>query len=294
MAVIVGTSGYDYQEWVGEDRFYPASLAQRRPDWLTYYASQFPLVELNFTYYGTTSPKQLESMLKRVEPRRRLSLLEGEFAPRPDFSFVIKAYSSLTHEIGRDWREQAAHFAADTAPLKEAGRLTGVLAQFPSRFKRTRQTLTYVARLAEALDGMRVIAEFRDMSWFREDVLRLLREHGLVIAGVDAPEEAKLPRSLEQAEASEPASSELAYFRLHGRREGSWWSGDAASRYEYRYSGGQLQQFAQRLVTSMQPKTCVVFNNHRYADAAKNARQIEQLLQALFRVHEEEKQGPAR
>jgi uncharacterized protein YecE (DUF72 family) len=288
MAVIVGTSGYDYQEWVGEDRFYPASLAQRRPDWLTYYASQFPLVELNFTYYGTTSPRQLENMLKRVEPRRRLSLLEGEFAPRPDFSFVIKAYASLTHEIGRDWREQAAHFAADTAPLKEAGRLTGVLAQFPSRFKRTRQTLTYVARLAEALDGLRVIAEFRDMSWFREDVLRLLREHGLVVAGVDAPEEAKLPRSLEEPAGVGHVRPKIQYFRLHGRREGSWWSGDAASRYEYRYSSGQLQQFARRLSTSMQPKTLVIFNNHRYADAAKNARQLEEFLETLRRMRTEE------
>jgi uncharacterized protein YecE (DUF72 family) len=294
MAVIVGTSGYDYQEWVGEDRFYPASLAQRRPDWLTYYASQFPLVELNFTYYGTTSPRQLENMLKRIEPRRRLSLLEGEFAPRPDFSFVIKAYASLTHEIGRDWREQAARFVTDTAPLQEAGRLTGVLAQFPSRFRRTQQTLTYVARLVEALSGLRVIAEFRDMSWFREDMLQLLREHGLVVAGVDAPEEAKLPRSLEEPAKAAQAGPEFQYFRLHGRREGSWWSGDAASRYEYRYSNGQLQQFALRLVTSMQPRTCVVFNNHRYADAAKNARQIEHLLQALFRIKEEENQDPAR
>jgi uncharacterized protein YecE (DUF72 family) len=163
-----------------------------------------------------------------------------------------------------------------------------VLAQFPSRFKRTQQTLTYVARLAEALEGVQVVAEFRDMSWFREDVIRLLREHGLVVAGVDAPEEAKLPRSLEQDSEPAPSSPAMQYFRLHGRREGSWWSGDAASRYEYRYSGGQLQQFARRLITSMSPKTLVIFNNHRYADAAKNARQLEEFLETLRRMRSEE------
>lgn len=282
MAVIVGTSGYDYQEWVGAERFYPPSLAKRRPDWLTYYASQFSLLELNFTYYGTTTPAQLESMLKRTEPRRKLSLLEGEFAPRPDFSFVIKTYATLTHQIGRDWREQAAQFLADSAPLREAGRLTGVLAQFPSRFKRSQQTATYVVRLAEALAGVQLVVEFRDLSWFRGNVLSLLREHGLVVAGVDAPEESKLPRSLEQPEAGDAPG--MAYYRLHGRREGSWWSGDAASRYEYRYAGGQLQGFARRLSAGMAPKSYVVFNNHRYGEAARNARQLAELLEAFERL----------
>lgn len=286
MAVIVGTSGYDYPEWVGEDRFYPPSLANRRPDWLTYYASQFPLVELNFTYYGTTSPEQLAKMLSRVQPERRLSLLEGDYAPRPDFGFVIKAYATLTHQIGRDWRARAAQFVSDTAPLRESGRLTGVLAQFPSRFKRTPQTLTYVARLAEALPGLQLIAEFRDPAWFRDDVLRLLYEHGVVMAGVDAPEESKLPRSLEEPEDTTGTPAGFAYYRLHGRREGSWWSGDAASRYEYRYHKGQLQHFARRLASGMRPKSYIVFNNHRYGEAARNARQIEELLEAFERLRE--------
>jgi uncharacterized protein YecE (DUF72 family) len=288
MAVIVGTSGYDYAEWVGEDRFYPPSLAQRRPDWLTYYASQFALVELNFTYYGTTSSQQLENMLKRVRPERRLSLLEGEFAPRRDFSFVIKVYATLTHKIDRDWRAQAAQFLSDTTPLREAGRLTGVLAQFPSRFKRTPQALTHVARLAEALPGLQLIAEFREPDWFREDVVHLLTEHGVVVAGVDAPEESRLPRSLEEPEGKTEAHAGFSYYRLHGRREGSWWSGDAASRYEYRYHLGQLQGFARRLASGMSPKSYVVFNNHRYGEAARNARQIAELLEAFERLQREQ------
>jgi len=284
MAILIGTSGYDYPEWVGEDRFYPASLEHNRRDWLTYYASQFPLVELNFTYYGTTSPQQLEQMVKRVEPKRRLALLEGDFAPHPDFGFVIKTYATLTHEIGDNWRAQAAKFKADTAPLSESGRLLGVLAQFPSRFRLAAQSLDYVKALAEQLEPLPVVAEFRHSGWFADEPVNALTAAGVVTVGVDAPEESRLPRSLE-GELDAGAGLPFTYFRLHGRREGSWWAGDAASRYEYRYSAGQLEAFCKRLATSMAPRTLVLFNNHRHADAVKNARQLDKLLNEFAQIY---------
>jgi len=291
--ILTGTSGYDYPEWVGAERFYPPSLERRRDDWLTYYASQFPLVELNFTYYGETSPKQLERMLKRVEPQRSLMLLEGDFRPMGGFQFVIKAYASLTHQIGDEWRAAAAKFCEDIAPLSESGRLAGVLAQFPARFHFSQQTATYVVRLSEELQPSRVIAEFRHHSWFQPKPRELLQRHGVVVAGVDAPDEAKLPRVLEDEtevapgtandEAATAGALPFTYMRLHGRREGSWWAGDAASRYEYRYSDWQLQQLARLLLTHAAVKTYALFNNHRHADAAKNAYQLMAIMDALLK-----------
>lgn len=281
MAIIIGTSGYDYPEWVGDGVFYPPSLAHRRSDWLTYYASQFPIIELNFTFYGTTDQRQVEAMLKRIDHRQRLSLLEGEFTPRPDFTFVIKAYASLTHNIASGWENDAAKFKDDIAPLRQSGKLTGVLAQFPSRFKLTRQSAGYCVRLAEALAPAQLIVEPRDAEWFTEHMRSLLAEHGVVLSGVDAPEEAGMPRVLESAVAFDNAP--LSYIRMHGRREGSWWSGDAASRYEYNYADYQLTDFARRLTAVARDTTAhVLFNNHRHADAAQNARRLAEIVDAML------------
>ena len=282
MAVVVGTSGYDYPEWVGEKLFYPSSLVQRRRDWLTYYASQFPAIELNFTYYGATNPRQVEGMLHRVEPEARLSLLEGDFNPRPDFTFIIKAYATLTHNITNDWRMDARHFREDIHPLIRSGKLTAVLAQFPSRFRMTTKTATYCVRLAEELAPVQLVVEPRSQEWFTPMVRNALAERGVVMAGVDAPDESRMPRALEYEAAGGDditTSLPLNYVRMHGRREGSWWSGDAASRYEYRYSDTQLDRFARRLAAAQpEAQTFVMFNNHRHAEAALNAKRLTELL----------------
>ena len=287
MRLAVGTCGYDYAEWVGADRFYPPGLAHARADWLTYYASQFPIAELNFTHYGEASPRQLEQMLIRVQPSRALYLLEGEFTPLSGFQFVIKAYASLTHSVSEDWREQARKFMADVAPLRESGMLLGVLAQFPSRAHYSADLAGYVEALAEALAPAPLIVEFRHPRWFDADARERLREAGVTFCEVDAPAEAKLPSLLDSppddAAAQAPSTAPFAYLRLHGRHEGAWWSGDAASRYEYRYNEQQLVRLAQRLLQSFAERAYVLFNNHRHADAAKNARQLDEIVAALLK-----------
>lgn len=296
--ILIGTSGYDYAEWVGAERFYPPSLQKSRGDWLTYYASQFPLVELNFTYYGETSPQQLERMLQRVDPGRPLVLLEGAFSPRSDFGFVVKAYATLTHQIEEEWPAKAARFVAHLAPLKESGRLIGVLAQFPARFRAGRAALEYVVSLSEALAPVQLIAEFRHRGWFADDVRTYIERNGIAQCGVDAPREAGIPsllddealagRQVEAAERWGDRKSSLVYVRLHGRSEGRWWAGNAASRYEYRYSENQLLQLARRLLASSVERTYVLFNNHRHADAAKNAKQLEAIVADLLKRLDEQ------
>ena len=292
MAIIVGACGYDYPDWVGEGRFYPAGLAKMRQDWLTYYASQFSIAELNFTYYGESSPGQMEQMLKRTEPSRKLFLLEGEFTPRADFMFVIKAYSTLTHNIETKWREQARKFSNDIKPLADSGKLLGVLAQFPARAHCSRELIDYVLELARELQPLQMIAEFRHLPWYATEINAQLAEQGITIAGIDAPREAKLPSVLgdytelkPDASADEPwkaLGSPYTYIRLHGRREGSWWSGDAASRYEYHYDDGKLTRLANRLLAADSNRIYVCFNNHRFAEAPRNAVRLQEILAQLI------------
>ncbi len=291
MAIIIGTSGYDYPDWVGQDRFYPASLAKQRPDWLTYYASRFAFIELNYTFYGKASPAQLSQMLRRVEPARSLWLLEGQYQPRADFGFVIKAYAELTHRIDTDWRHQARAFAHDISPLSESGKLLGVLAQFPSSAHYSVEFAQYVVALAHELQPLPLIAEFRHLQWYDADVRAQLREAGIVVAGVDAPHAAQLPTILGDypdlqpdtgADTTLPAGvASESYIRLHGRNEATWWTGDAVTRYDYRYSDTQLERLAQRLLCADSDRIHVSFNNHRFAEAPRNAIKLQELMTRL-------------
>jgi len=75
-------------------------------------------------------------------------------------------------------------------------------------------------------------------------------------------------------------TSDICYYRLHGRNADLWWSGDAASRYEYYYSEQELRDRA-RLVRAMsrQAKTIfVAFNNHASGNAPKNAALLQSIV----------------
>ena len=288
MPVIAGTCGYDYAEWVGAGRFYPPGLAGRRSEWLTYYASRFKVAELNFTYYGETNPKQLESMLARISPTRELRLLEGDYRPQADFQFTIKAYAALTHEITLQWMSSAARFLHDIEPLLNSGKLLGVLAQFPSRYHVSAEALHYVLELAEALQPAQLITEFRHADWLRAKPRAELWRHGVVVCGIDAPRAAGMPSVFRADESALTGNDDQSwsvpfrYLRLHGRREETWWTGDAAARYDYAYTPHQVEQLAQVLLATSVERTYAMFNNHRQANAAKNALQLEDIINKLL------------
>jgi uncharacterized protein YecE (DUF72 family) len=288
VGIHIGTSGYDYSGWVGADLFYPPSLKGQRKDWLTYYASQFDVAELNFTYYGETKPQQMEDMLRRVDPSQALFLLEGEFRPLPQFQFVIKAYSALTHDMDAGWRSVAEKFVTDISPLHESGKLAGVLAQFTPKMKYGEKQLTYVVRLAEALAPLQLILEFREPSWFKPEIAAQLSRRGIVFTLVDVPPEVQLPLlglfgSEPGAEATpdevraalQPAP--FAYIRLHGRNAGHWYGGDGVQRYNWNYTPDEMDWIAWRTRTHVPEHLYVLFNNCYWAYAARNAQQLKEL-----------------
>ena len=113
--VIVGTSGYSFTDWVGP--FYPEGTA--RGDMLAHYVQHFPAVELNSTYYRMPNARTLAA-LARNSPER--------------FLFWVKANQETTHKQNR---QVAGEFLEALTPLTEAGKLAGVLLQFPQSFHRT-------------------------------------------------------------------------------------------------------------------------------------------------------------
>jgi len=180
-----GTSGYAYPAW--KPRFYPEDLPAAR--FLGYYASRLNCVEMNYTFRHTPSAKTLDSWVA---------------ATPPGFVFAVKAHQRVTHthRLKEGAREPMEFFLSTLAPLRDAGRLGPVLLQLPPNL---RLDLDRLARFLEWLPGdTRFAFEFREASWFTEDVYDLLRAHDAALCVADS----------EQLAAPDVVTASFAYYRL--------------------------------------------------------------------------------
>jgi len=57
------TSGFSYDDWVGN--FYPTGMLKR--EWLTYYAREFNVCEVNSTFYALPKPANLKAMIEKTD-----------------------------------------------------------------------------------------------------------------------------------------------------------------------------------------------------------------------------------
>ena len=253
--ILIGTSGYSYEDWVGP--VYPPG--SQKQDFLALYSREFPVVELNFSYYQQPAPRMLERMLSNTP--------EG-------FLFALKAHRSMTHDIGDTWEKDIDAFRAGIAPLVESKRLAAVLLQFPYSFGYTPESRERLATMCGKLAGLPLAVEFRKSDWLRPQVMEGLRTRGAAIVSVDEPD---LPRLLRP---TTEVTADLAYLRFHGRNKAQWWTGDNASRYDYLYDSGELQGWVERVRTilSRVHVMLIFFNNHWRGSAAQNARMMKELL----------------
>lgn len=266
--VAIGTSGYSYTDWVGP--YYPEGTPSS--EFLTRYARDFALTELNFSYYRMPEPHMLARLVEKTPA---------------GFRFVIKAHRSLTHDRAANWREDAQRFAEATRALQEPGRLAGVLLQFPYSFHYTRANRRYLAELCEALTvagsaggassnstGAPLFVEYRNAEWQRESVYEEMRARDLPLVITDMPRLRGLPAP------APVVTADRAYLRFHGRNASQWWEGDNRSRYDYLYSAAELEEWVApiRAVADRVAELIVTFNNHANAQAVHNAQALVRLL----------------
>jgi uncharacterized protein YecE (DUF72 family) len=186
--ILVGTSGYNYPEWKGS--FYPADLAA--PKMLPYYASRFPTVEINYTFYRMPTPKLVAGWRAQVGPQ---------------FRFTLKAPKRITHDKRLRAAEVSEAVAGFITAATELGpQLGALLFQLPPNFKKD------VPLLQEflALLPPRTTAafEFRNASWLEDDVFDALRARNIALCFADS----------ESRETPLVRTADYAYFRL--REEG--------------------------------------------------------------------------
>jgi uncharacterized protein YecE (DUF72 family) len=238
VTVLTGTSGWQYTSW--RDRFYPPKLPQRL--WLQHYVQQFATVEINSTFYNLPTEQTVQRW--------------ADAAP-PDFHFVVKASRYLTHVRRlRDPEEPVQLMLERCGPLGD--RLSCVLVQLPPRFPAQPELLARTLRAFPP--SLRVAVEFRDRSWFSDEVRALLSEHNAALCTADR-----------QGEQSEPPwhTASWAYIRFH--------EGDGNP--HPCYTRKTLRTWAQRLrtVNAGADPIYVFFNNDPLCCAPRDAAVLSQL-----------------
>jgi uncharacterized protein YecE (DUF72 family) len=293
--VLTGSCSWTDKTLVDEADWYPRKTmsAEER---LRYYAAQFPLTEIDSTYYAPPAERQVALWAERTP--------EG-------FRFDVKAYSLLTGHPTRPrslWRDLRDELPADVAekrniyakhlsgeavdeawrrfeaalrPMHEAGKLGAVLFQYPRWFGPRRDNRAEIEALRERLPDYRVSVEFRSPRWTeserdRERTLGMLEELGLIYVGVDAPQVSELPRVMAVT------NPELFIMRFHGRSDSTWndTSRSAAERFRYLYSSEELEELVGPIAEhAAEARETHLLMNNCYRDyAVRNAAELRDLI----------------
>ncbi len=294
--ILVGITSWTEPTLIASGRFYPewARSAEAR---LQYYASQFPVVEVDSSYYALPNEKTSVLWVART----------GD-----DFIFDIKAFRLFTQHptppsalpkdirqaLPEELREKPNVYSRDLPselvdelwkrferallPLDSAGKLGVVLFQFPPWFYPGNEQREYLVACKNRLPQYRIAVEFRHNSWVNEKnierTLQFLRDNNLPYVCVDEPQgfKSSVPPVVE-------ATSDIALVRFHGRNREMWEKKGVtpAERFNYLYSEDELKEWVpiiRELASSKTRQLHVLFNNC-YADkAVVNARQTKLML----------------
>jgi uncharacterized protein YecE (DUF72 family) len=291
-----GTAGWTDKTLLAPGLFYPPDVDSPE-DRLRYYASRFPLVEIDSSYYGLPVRRNAELWAART----------------PDgFTFDIKAYALMTGHptevarLPRALREALPPSAASQKriyprdlppeiydevwalfrdaiePLVAAGKLGSVLLQYPQWFMPGAAARNALLEARDRLQGVPCTIEFRNRAWFdarsRDRTLEFLHDHDLPYVIVDEPQ--GLPNSVPPVAAV--TAPRLAIVRFHGRRDDMWnrRGVSVADKYRYLYDRDELASWVPRVldVAENADETHVVFNNCYANYGTTNALEMSAML----------------
>ena len=188
--VRIGCSGWMYAHWRG--RFYPEKLAARK--WFGFYAEHFDTVEINNSFYRLPKAETFDSWQAQ--------------APA-GFCYAVKANRFLTQ--AKKLKDCEEPLDRMMTPVRHLGSTLGpILYQLPPRFRLNLERLEqFLSLLPKDVTN---IFEFRDTSWFVDEVFALLDRHGAGFCAHDMP----------GLETPRIATGRAAYVRFHGG-EGKYW-----------------------------------------------------------------------
>jgi uncharacterized protein YecE (DUF72 family) len=237
----IGCSGWNYADWRGV--LYPPGCAQRR--WLERYAEVFGTVEVNATFYRLPSRDAVAAWVRQTPE---------------EFTFAVKASRYLTHmKRLTDMDRGMERLLERLEPLTQSPKMGPMLWQLPENFHRDDE------RLGHALDRLppgRHTFEFRHPSWFADEVLEALREHGVALTIGDHPE-----RPWQRHD----VTADFTFVRLHYGRRGR----------RGNYGPSELDAWAREIRRlAREAEVFAYFNNDWEGFAVRNALDLRRRLEA--------------
>lgn len=296
MTIRLGTASWVDKPLL-ESGWYPpgAKTAEAR---LRHYATRFPLVEADTSYYGIPKAETAQAWAERTPagfvfdvkayalftehpaPILRLPAEAREMLPA-GLAAKKNLYRKDTPSAVQDYLW--ATFIDALAPLHRAAKLGVVVFQFPKWVFPNAKTHRYLDEVRGRLGAYRGAVEFRNRAWMdgneRELTLSLLGELGLTYVCVDEPQ--GFASSVPPIAA---ATSDLAFVRFHGRNTGTWEkrTKTSAERFDYWYSAAELDEWVPRVrqLAQQAPEVHLVMNTNNYDQGPKNLALLEERLAA--------------
>jgi uncharacterized protein YecE (DUF72 family) len=292
--ILIGSASWTDKTLIECGRFYPkeARSAEAR---LRYYASQFPIVEVDSSYYGMPTPANAQLWAQRTPAdfvfnvkafrlftghqtspivlHKDLQQALGPGAPK------VLYYKDVPAEIRDElWRR----FSEALEPLRQAGKLGAVHFQFAPWLLRNREGQAHVRECVRRMEGYLLSVEFRNKSWFdgenAQKTLDFQRELGVAHTVVDGPQGFAncVPRVWDVTH------PQLALVRLHGRNHDTWniKSAASSSRFDYWYSRAELEAMAPEIrnMAGRASQVHVLFNTNHEDQGQVNARLMRAVL----------------
>lgn len=292
----VGVASWTDPTFTAKGVFYPddARTPEKR---LRYYASRFPVVEVDSTYYALPTVETARAWVERTPDAfafdvKAFALMTGhptevsrlpkslrEALPAPLARAKRVTADELPPEIDAEaWRI----FREACQPLRDAGKLGAVFLQYAPWVAPSRESPAMLERAIERLDGLPMAVEFRNAEWMSERLRartwELLARLGLSYVSVDEPQ--GTPTSIPPL--VHTTVRRLAVIRLHGQRADTWAARGvpAVEKYRYLYSSAELDAWAKKVVeaAATADNLHVIFNNCYANYGAVNAAEMISLL----------------
>ncbi len=291
----VGTCSWTEKSLVKSGEWYP-KFARTAETKLKYYSEHFDTVEVDSTFYAI--------------PTKSNAYLWADRTPE-GFIFHIKVYGVMTGhavdprtlppdilaELPQEERSQKAvfvkaphlvelitdRFIEALYPLLSRGKLGVMVYQFPPWFTYKPEHLDFILARKELLGGRyRMAVEFRPGSWYApatgDKVFHFLQKNGIIHVVADEPQYG----SLATVPFVPQTTTDIAYYRLHGRNKENWLKKgiETSLRYAYEYSEEELKGFVPHIeISSKAAKTTyVIFNNCHGASAMRNASRMKEMV----------------
>jgi uncharacterized protein YecE (DUF72 family) len=251
---------------------------------LAYYATKFPLVEVDSTYYSPPAEQTAALWAQRTPAGfifniKAFSLLTGHPTKVSAIYKELRPETDKTNVYPKDLDPDVIdqiwdRFLSALGPLTSAAKLGAVLFQFPPWFTIRRSNKQYLLEVAKRCAPLRIAVEFRHSSWFDGDnqaeTLDFLSRHHVPLVCVDMPQgyRSSLPPVL-------AATSDLSAVRFHGHSD-KWTSKNIYEKFGYLYSEQELAEWAPKVANlARNVDEAHVLMNNCYSDyAQRNAQTL--------------------